>query len=140
MITLKGIAWDHPRGYAGLLAVNDAIAAELGTARIDWQVNSLQDFSAASLAATAERYDLIRVRAGEPVHFQRGHVCLHRSRTLELADATVPEALNKHERYHGDRHQDRRERERAPEIVAPRPPERLEDRDGDRREFAPPKQ
>lgn len=59
MITLKGIAWDHPRGYAGLLAVNDAIAAELGTARIDWQVHSLQDFSAASLGETAERYDLI---------------------------------------------------------------------------------
>lgn len=59
MITLKGIAWDHPRATAGLLAVNALVGEALGDARIDWDVHSLQDFSAASLAETAARYDLI---------------------------------------------------------------------------------
>ncbi|MGV3650025.1 MAG: hypothetical protein ACO1OK_01255 [Devosia sp.] len=59
MITLKGIAWDHPRATAGLIAVNAAVSEALGDACIAWDVHSLQDFSAASLAETAARYDLI---------------------------------------------------------------------------------
>ena len=59
MITLKGIAWDHPRATAGLAAVNASVAQALGDARIVWDVHSLQDFSAAALVETAARYDLI---------------------------------------------------------------------------------
>ena len=58
-IVLKGTAWDHPRAFAGLHAVNPAISAALGGARIEWDVHSLADFSAAPLSNTADHYDLV---------------------------------------------------------------------------------
>lgn len=58
MTELVGIAWDHPRGYAGLRAVNARLEEELGVT-VRWEVHSLAEFSAASIAAVAERYDLV---------------------------------------------------------------------------------
>jgi len=58
MTELVGIAWDHPRGVAGLRAVQDRLAAELGTT-VRWETHSLADFSAASIADVAARYDLV---------------------------------------------------------------------------------
>lgn len=58
MIELRGLAWDHPRGIAGLHAVSPQIEARLGV-RLTWDVHSLADFSAADISQTASRYDLV---------------------------------------------------------------------------------
>ena len=54
MIELTGITWDHPRGYAPLLA-----HAEGAGVRVTWQRRSLKDFGDATLAELARRFDLI---------------------------------------------------------------------------------
>jgi len=54
MIELTGITWDHPRGYAPLLA-NPAGAG----VHVAWQRRSLKDFGDATLADLARRFDLI---------------------------------------------------------------------------------
>jgi len=54
MIRLKGITWDHPRGYAPLRA-----CAQWEHVVVDWEVRSLKDFGDASLAQLAAQYDLL---------------------------------------------------------------------------------
>jgi multiple sugar transport system substrate-binding protein len=54
MIQLKGITWDHPRGYAPLRA-----CARWGDIEVDWQARSLKDFGDASIAELAAEFDLI---------------------------------------------------------------------------------
>lgn len=58
MTELVGIAWDHPRGVAGLRAVAERLAAETGIF-VRWEVHSLAEFSAASIGAVAANYDLV---------------------------------------------------------------------------------
>lgn len=56
---LRGLTWDHPRGYAGL----DAVTAEYLRAhpgiRIAWDRQPLSGFEAAPIQDLAERYDLL---------------------------------------------------------------------------------
>lgn len=55
-IRLRGSTWDHPRGYASLVA----LAHRLGTdVVVDWDIRSLRDFGEDSVADLAGRYDLI---------------------------------------------------------------------------------
>ena len=58
MITLKGMTWDHPRGYDPLIAVGPAAAKDPGV-EVEWDRRSLQDFEHYPLDALARRYDLI---------------------------------------------------------------------------------
>lgn len=57
-IHLKGITWDHPRGYNCLVAVSKQYFLEHNV-NVSWQVRSLQDFADVSIAQLAERFDLI---------------------------------------------------------------------------------
>lgn len=55
---LRGMTWDHPRGYACLEAASQRYLAETGKA-ITWDRRSLQAFADASIEDLAKTYDLI---------------------------------------------------------------------------------
>lgn len=55
---LKGITWDHPRGYVGLEAASEHYANQFGV-ELSWDRRSLQAFADASIEKMAEDYDLI---------------------------------------------------------------------------------
>ncbi|MDB5271624.1 MAG: hypothetical protein JWP58_4664, partial [Hymenobacter sp.] len=57
-ITLKGMTWDHPRGYDPLRACADLWQQTAGVA-IDWDRRSLQDFESFPVDELARQYDLI---------------------------------------------------------------------------------
>lgn len=57
-ITLKGITWDHPRGYDPLIAASNAYYKEKGI-RVEWQKRSLTDFGDFSIAHLSKQYDLL---------------------------------------------------------------------------------
>jgi multiple sugar transport system substrate-binding protein len=55
---LRGMTWDHPRGYDPLVACSAVWRARSGV-RIEWERRSLQDFESFPVAELAGRYDLI---------------------------------------------------------------------------------
>jgi multiple sugar transport system substrate-binding protein len=57
-IVLRGMTWDHPRGYAPLAACSAAWFARTGV-RITWARRSLQDFESFPVSELAARHDLI---------------------------------------------------------------------------------
>ena len=58
MITLRGMTWDHPRGYDPLLACAQAWQESSGV-QIVWDRRSLQDFESYPVEELARKYDLI---------------------------------------------------------------------------------
>lgn len=58
MITLKGITWDHARGYDPLIAASALYLEEKGVA-VNWQKRSLTNFGDQSLEALSKQFDLI---------------------------------------------------------------------------------
>ncbi len=58
MITLRGITWEHPRGYDCMVAAA-AVYRELVGVVIDWEFRSLQAFADQPLAGLAADYDLL---------------------------------------------------------------------------------
>jgi multiple sugar transport system substrate-binding protein len=59
MIELRGIAWDHPRGIAGLRATAEVFSELRGDIRIVWHGRSLHGFAFASVGELAREYDLV---------------------------------------------------------------------------------
>src|SRR5438105_2538119 len=57
-MTLRGMTWDHPRGYDPLVACAGAWREKTGI-EIIWDRRSLQDFESCPVEALARRYDLI---------------------------------------------------------------------------------
>src|SRR6185312_8565934 len=55
---LRGMTWDHPRGYDPLIACSALWHGRTGV-RIEWERRSLQDFESYPVAQLAQRYDLI---------------------------------------------------------------------------------
>lgn len=55
---LKGMTWDHPRGYDPVVAASEAYRAATGV-EITWDKRSLQAFADAPIAEMAEAYDFI---------------------------------------------------------------------------------
>jgi multiple sugar transport system substrate-binding protein len=55
---LRGMTWDHPRGYDPLVACAAVWQGRTGV-RLEWERRSLQDFESYPVAQLAERYDLI---------------------------------------------------------------------------------
>lgn len=55
---LAGMTWDHPRGYAPLVAAEAAAEADPGVS-VSWDRRSLQDFEHFPLLELARKYDLI---------------------------------------------------------------------------------
>ena len=58
MIKLKGITWDHARGYDPLIAASELYYEEKGI-QVDWQKRSLTNFGDQSLEALSKQFDLI---------------------------------------------------------------------------------
>lgn len=59
MITLKGIAWNHTRGFVSAVACAQRFEELHPEVRVVWEKRSLQAFADASLAELAAAYDLI---------------------------------------------------------------------------------
>ena len=60
-ITLKGIAWDHPRGYEPLKATSAAFAKIHPEVNIEWDIRSLKEFGDMPIENLIEVYDLITI-------------------------------------------------------------------------------
>ncbi len=58
MIQLKGMTWDHPRGYQPLEA-SLSIAREKFGIEVTWERRSLKDFGDAPIDVIAQEYDLL---------------------------------------------------------------------------------
>ena len=58
MATLKGMTWDHPRGFDPLIAVGPAALKDPGVT-VEWDRRSLRDFEHFPLEDLARTYDLI---------------------------------------------------------------------------------
>ena len=56
--SLRGMTWDHPRGYECVVAASGVYEAETGV-EVSWDKRSLQAFADASIEDMAERYDFI---------------------------------------------------------------------------------
>lgn len=59
-MVLKGITWDHPRGYDPLIAAA-AEYEKLSGIRIEWQKRSLTQFGDQSIASLSRNFDLLIV-------------------------------------------------------------------------------
>jgi multiple sugar transport system substrate-binding protein len=57
-LKLKGMTWNHPRGYEPLVACSALWKARTGV-EIEWDRRSLQDFESFPVDELAQRYDLI---------------------------------------------------------------------------------
>lgn len=60
MTGLRGLTWDHPRGYRALVAAADDWRAA-GGPDVTWDRQPLEGFESTPLAELAERYDLLVV-------------------------------------------------------------------------------
>jgi len=58
MIRLKGITWDHARGYDPLIAASELYFKEKGI-QVEWQKRSLTNFGDQSLEELSKKFDLI---------------------------------------------------------------------------------
>lgn len=58
---LKGIAWDHPRGYEPLRATSAAFAKMNPEVAINWEIRSLKEFGDMPIENLIESYDLITI-------------------------------------------------------------------------------
>ena len=58
MIELRGVTWDHVRGYGGVRAAAEAYRVERPDVRVTWETRSLQAFADQPVEELA-RYDLI---------------------------------------------------------------------------------
>ncbi|TWO34627.1 extracellular solute-binding protein [Seonamhaeicola sediminis] len=61
MIELKGIAWDHPRGYEPLIATSKAFQDNNPNVNITWKVRSLKEFGDTPIEDLIENFDVITI-------------------------------------------------------------------------------
>ena len=61
MVTLKGLTWDHPRGYAPLAGGIAEYEKRNPNLRIHWDRRSLREFGEAPIEQYIDRYDLLIV-------------------------------------------------------------------------------
>ena len=61
MITLKGITWDHKRGYDPLIATTKSFAKEHPDIEITWNKRTLKEFGDMPVSGLAETYDLLLI-------------------------------------------------------------------------------
>ncbi|MGB3151908.1 MAG: extracellular solute-binding protein [Maribacter sp.] len=58
---LKGMAWDHPRGYEPLRATSSAFTEIHTDVTIQWDIRSLKEFGDMPIEDLIERYDIITI-------------------------------------------------------------------------------
>jgi len=61
VIQLKGIAWDHPRGYEPLRATSTTFAEDNPDISISWDIRSLKEFGDMPIEDLIDTYDLITI-------------------------------------------------------------------------------
>ena len=61
MIELKGMAWDHPRGYEPLPAASSEFSRNNSNVLVNWDVRSLKEFGDMPIESLIERCDLITI-------------------------------------------------------------------------------
>ncbi|MEE9361689.1 MAG: ABC transporter substrate-binding protein [Cellulophaga sp.] len=61
MIELKGIAWDHPRGYEPLRAASQVFSNHYPNISIKWDIRSLKEFGDTPIEDLIDAYDFITV-------------------------------------------------------------------------------
>ena len=60
MITLKGMTWDHSRGYDPMIATSKVFAKKHNNnISIEWDKRSLQEFADRPIEQMTEEYDLM---------------------------------------------------------------------------------
>jgi len=59
MQVIKGITWDHPRGYNSIVAATEACHQDDDGYRVEWDKRSLKNFGDAPLKELTDRYDLL---------------------------------------------------------------------------------
>lgn len=58
-VSLKGITWNHTRGYVSVVATAQRFSEMHPNVEIVWEKRSLQEFADAPIRALAEKYDLL---------------------------------------------------------------------------------
>ncbi len=61
MIQLKGIAWDHPRGYEPLIACSKEFSKRNPHVQIEWDIRSLKEFGDMPIEDLIGKYDFITI-------------------------------------------------------------------------------
>ena len=61
MIELKGMAWDHPRGYEPLRALSKDFKKLHPAINVQWDIRSLKEFGDMPIEDLIEEYDLITI-------------------------------------------------------------------------------
>jgi multiple sugar transport system substrate-binding protein len=60
-ISLKGLTWDHPRGYAPLIGCAPEYERQRPEVKVHWDRRSLREFGEAPIEQYLDRYDLLVV-------------------------------------------------------------------------------
>jgi multiple sugar transport system substrate-binding protein len=123
-VTLRGIAWDHPRGFDPLVATASAYAAAHAGIAIAWEKRSLQAFADAPVAELAEAFDLIVID-----HPHMGEASKAKSlmpldtlgRNEDIAVLAAEAIDGTHASYHFDGHQWALAIDAAAQVAAYRP-------------------
>ncbi|NNK76189.1 MAG: extracellular solute-binding protein [Maribacter sp.] len=92
-IQLKGIAWDHPRGYEPLVALSNRFMQSHPDLKIKWDIRSLKEFGDMPIEDLIEAYDLITIdhpymgqaHKNELLLDLKGFICTERLAILENA-------------------------------------------------------
>ncbi len=58
---LKGITWDHTRGYAPVRAASESFKSINPEVHVEWDVRSLKDFGDSPIEPLVEKYDLLMI-------------------------------------------------------------------------------
>ncbi len=105
MVTLKGMTWDHPRGYDPMVATSAAYARSHPDVQITWEKRSLQAFADFPVEQLAEMYDLIVIDHPHAGFVAREGCLLPLdvpSRAAELAELARNSIGGSHESYQYD--------------------------------------
>ncbi|MFE5321809.1 ABC transporter substrate-binding protein [Paenibacillus sp. NPDC056579] len=61
MIQLRGMTWNHPRGYGPLLLLSELFKEQHPSVEITWDCRSLKDFGDYPVNILAQKYDIIMI-------------------------------------------------------------------------------
>ncbi len=107
MVDLRGMTWDHPRGFDPMVATSTAYAAAHAGVSITWEKRSLQAFADRPISEMAQTYDLMVIdhpHVGE-VAKQGNLLALDGLREAQMAALAKGSVGLSHPSYEIDGHQ-----------------------------------
>ncbi|MHB1957128.1 MAG: ABC transporter substrate-binding protein, partial [Sulfobacillus sp.] len=108
MTKLKGITWNHSRGYVPMIATAQRFFELHPEIEIKWEKRSLQEFADLSLDRLTEQYDLLVIDHPWVGHVSRRGLLVSLQDVLPaafLADQSLHSVGASHESYSWDGHQ-----------------------------------